>query len=378
MLAACVAILTFAMTSSSAANRDFICYWAAGHQLVNHANPYDGREILAWEKSAGFLGSRPFFMRNPPSALFLAYPLGLFGAKTGAVLWMLALLASLVASVRLLWNMHGRPKDRLHLVGYIFPPTMACLFAGQIGIFILLGVVLFLFFHQTRPYLSGCSLLLWSLKPHLFLPCIVVMLAWVLSRKAYGILLGATAAFAVALALGYLLDPAGWSHYAAMAAGERLQNEWIPTLSLMLRLAIHRRWVWLQFIPAAIGCIWAAWYFWNRRDRWSWATDGSLLLIVSVMVAPYAWFTDEAVVLPAILSSLYLAIKRGRSTVPFGLIVVLALLAVLQAVPLTSGLYIWTAPAWLAWYLYASAREPQVGRSLVAADRCRCEGAPEV
>jgi hypothetical protein len=47
LLALGVCILDFAMTSGSAANRDFVCYWAAGQQLIRHANPYDGEAILA-------------------------------------------------------------------------------------------------------------------------------------------------------------------------------------------------------------------------------------------------------------------------------------------------------------------------------------------
>jgi hypothetical protein len=45
-------ILTYAMSNSNAANRDFISYWAAGKQLIHHANPYDGPGILSLERAA--------------------------------------------------------------------------------------------------------------------------------------------------------------------------------------------------------------------------------------------------------------------------------------------------------------------------------------
>jgi hypothetical protein len=358
MLAACVAILAFAMTGNSAANRDFICYWAAGHQLANHANPYDGQEILALERSAGYVGVRPFYMRNPPYAFFLALPLGFVGAKTGAVLWMLGLLGSLVFSARMIWEMNGKPPDRLHMVGYAFAPAMACLFAGQIGLFILLGVVLFLRYHSERPGLAGYALLLCALKPHLFLPWGVVLIAWALWGRRWSILFASAIALTSALLFAFALDPAGWSHYARMAAGERLDGEWIPTLSLMFRLALYRSWLWLQFVPALSGCIWAAWYFWSRREHWSWAVNGSILLIVSVMVAPYAWFTDEAILLPAIIGALYATSDRGRLL--FGLFATAALIEVLIGTSLTSGLYLWTAPVWLLWYLSCAWRSSEL------------------
>jgi hypothetical protein len=124
-------------------------------------------------------------------------------------------------------------------------------------------------------------------------------------------------------------------------------------VSALLRVAIHRNAVWLQFLPVFAGCAWAFWYFWTRRERWDWMDGGLLLLIVSVLVAPYAWFTDEVILLPAILVGMYRASDRGRSLLPFGCIAGVALMEVLAGVQLPSGLYLWTAPAWLAWYLYA-------------------------
>jgi hypothetical protein len=132
-----------------------------------------------------------------------------------------------------------------------------------------------------------------------------------------------------------------------MANTANLQDEFIPTLSLMFRLLIHRSAVWLQFVPALISCTWALWYFWTR-ERWNWIEQGLLLLIVSVIVAPYAWFTDEAILLPVILAGLYKA--SNRLLLAFASFAAVALLEVLTGVNINSGFYLWTAPAWLAWY----------------------------
>jgi hypothetical protein len=354
MLAIGVSILAFAMRSSDAANRDYMCYWTAGQQLVRHTNPYDGAAILRLEKAYGFTGSRAALMRNPPWAFFLALPLGFLSERAGAVAWSLAIIAALMVSIRLLWIIHGRPADRLHLVGYYFPPALACLLSGQIGAFLLLGVTLFLYLHERHPYAAGAMLLLCMLKPHLFLPFGIVLLAWALTRRAYPIISGAAVALAASVAIGFLLDPHGWSHYAAAMKGESLQNEFIPTLSLMFRLAVDRQAPWLQFLPALAGIVWALWYFLKHRTHWDWMEQGSLLLLVSVMVAPYAWFTDETVVLAAIVAGLYRASNAGRSLLPFGCIAGVAVIEVLFGVITNSGFYVWTAPAWLAWYLFAT------------------------
>ena len=267
------------------------------------------------------------------------------------MLWSLALVASLMFSIRALWILNGRPAGRVHLVGYCFAPVLACLLAGQIGIFLLLGVALFLRYHETQPIAAGASLLLCALKPHMFLPFGVALCAWALYRRAYPLLLGAAGAMAGAACLGFALDPYGWQHYAAMAAHAKLQGEFIPTLSLMFRLLIHRAWIWLQLVPAVLACAWAVRFFLKHCDEWNWIEQGSLLLLVSVMVAPYAWFTDESVVLPAILCALYSWMRSGRSMLPFSVVMGAALIEVLTGTNINSGFYIWTAPAWLALWL---------------------------
>lgn len=362
-----LAVVASAMSRDSAGNRDFIAYWSAGQQLRHGKNPYDSQAILRLENAAGLTGNRPNMMLNLPDAFFLALPLGFVSARVGMVLWLVALVAGLMASVKMLWILNGRPEGRQHLLSYVFAPVLACMMAGQLGIFLLLGVVLFLFFYRTQPALAGAALLLCALKPHLFLPFGVALAAWVVAHKAYRVLAGAAAALLASSALSWLCDPHAWAEYAhMMRSTAELQQDFIPTVSMILRMAIDRNAAWLQFVPAALGCAWALWYFCTRRARWDWMQQGMLVLLVSELCAPHAWFTDEVMVLPAILAGIYRTDQEGRSLLPFGLVAGVALLEVMAQAPLTSIDYIWTAPAWLAWYLYTS-RGPRTANTAEAA-----------
>jgi hypothetical protein len=358
-----IAFVASASGRDVAGNRDFIAYWAAGQQLVHGANPYSRTAVLRLEHAQALEGARPLMMRNPPLAFFLAWPLGFVSEQLGMILWLLMLVAALMASVRMLWVLNGRPSDRLHLLGYLFAPALACLMAGQSGIVLLLGITLFLSFHRTRPFLAGSALLLCSIKPHLFVAFGVVLLVWALRRRTYALLAGAATAIAASCALSFGLDFHAWPQYARMMLSAGIQREFVPSLSELFRLAIDRGAVWLQFVAAAAACGWAIWYFWSRHDRWNWMEHGLLLLLVSVATAPYAWFTDEVVVLPAMLAALYRASGSGRPVWPFGFFSGIALVEVMERVPLTSAFYLWTMPAWIVWYLYAthgqSAREAE-------------------
>ena len=301
--------------------------------------------------------ARPKSHSVRPWPLFLPLPFGFFSAKTCLVLWLLALIAALSASLWLLWLLNGRPETLLYLFGFLFPPAVACLKAGQLGIFLLLGVVLFLYFHKTRPFLAGASLLPCALKPHLFLPVAIVLVLWVISRKAYRVLAGFSAALALSCALTLLLDNHVWSEYSQAMRTSEIMSQFVPTLSALFRFLLDRNAGWLQFLPSAAACVWALWFFWTRRDRWDWVDHASLLLLVSALCTPYAWFTDESILLPAVLSGLFQARETRRSLLPIILTAGVALFEVMADVQITSRYYLWTTPAWLACYLYATRRD---------------------
>lgn len=347
-------ILFFGMTEESAANRDFIEYWAAGQQLVHSENPYDATGILTREREVGYAGDRPKISFSPPIAFFLALPLGFVGAKAGLILWTIALLAAISLANWIIWILNGRPPNRWHLLGYVFAPVLACQMAGQLGTFLLLGVVLFLLLHRTRPLLAGAALLPCALKPHLFLPFAIALVLWSLHRRVFRVLTGFVVVLTASCVVTLSFDPVVWSQYAAMMKSTGVLDGFVPTLSAALRVLVNPNARWVQFTPEACGCIWAVWYFGTRRTQWRWTENGLLLLLVSAACTPYAWFSDEAVLLPAVMFGVYRALDSGRSLLPIGVFAGVALIEVLSVVKMTSPFYLWTVPAWFAWYLYAT------------------------
>ncbi|MGD0730922.1 MAG: glycosyltransferase family 87 protein, partial [Terracidiphilus sp.] len=271
-------------------SRDFVPFWATGQQLAHHGNPYDANDLLRIERGAGLHATgSPMFMRNPPWALPLVYPLGFLGLQVASILWSLLLLMCLVVSVRMIWIMHGRPKTQRTLLGYSFGPALLCLLNGQTSLFALLGLVLFLQLHRSRPFLAGISLWLCALKPHLFVSFGVVLIAWIVVSRSYKVLAGATLSIAASSAIAFLMDPAAWAQYSRMVKTSGMERDHIPCVSYLLRHWISPQTMWLQYLPVVLGCAWALCYFWNRRHRWDWMKDGGLVMLVSVLSAPYYW-----------------------------------------------------------------------------------------
>lgn len=347
------------LTNQNAAERDFISYWSAGQLLAQHRNPYDFAAVRALETSAGRgAGERLLVMRNPPLAFFLVAPLGYFSPKAGLIAWLFLLLGIVLLACFLMWRLEGRPDSRLHLLGIAFAPVIACMMAGQFGIFLLLGIVLFLVLVKREAHFAaGAALMFCALKPHFFVPFGVALFLWSLQRKrGWRVVAGFAAAVAASCIAAYLLDPHGWQQYARMARGGEALNDVVPTLGAQLRLLADPRAVWIQFVPEAAACLWAAWYYWTRRECWDWMDQGLMVLLVGVICSPYGFVTDEALLLPAVLAGLYRATEARRQVWPLALLDAIALAEVSFGVPIVSRGYLWTGIAWLAWYAYATGR----------------------
>jgi hypothetical protein len=229
---------------------------------------------------------------------------------------------------------------------------------------LLLGFVLFLRLHRTRPFPAGVSLWLCMIKPHLFLPFGVVLLARIVVTRSYKVLAGTLVALAASCALVYLVDPMAFSQYLQMIRTVRVEAEFIPCLSIVLRFWINEKAKWIQYVAPAIACSWSLTYYWRCRHAWDWLKEGGMLMVISIFAAPYCFIYDQGLVIPGLLQGAYLT--RSRT-----LLVILALSSIvvegelISDVKIHSAPFLWTAATWLVWYLLAtrfnktSAAEPQ-------------------
>ena len=132
-----------------------------------------------------------------------------------------------------------------------------------------------------------------------------------------------------------------------------VENEFIPCLADAMRHWFLPQATWLQYLPAALCCVWAIIYYWRRRAAWNWVTNGSPLMLVSLLAAPYCWFYDQCLAIPALMHGAY--VTRSRKLLAVLALAILVMDGEICCVPVISPLWLWTAPAWLAWYLFARA-----------------------
>lgn len=345
LLVAAGGFLLYASTLT--AKRDTIAFWAAGHLLLHHQNPYDETAMFELQRSAGFVEARPQMVRNPPFALWIALPLGGLSPFTAGMAWTLMTVLSLFASIRLLRPLLDVHQPRLLLTSYLFAPAVACVQLGQYGTVVALGVIAFLSWQRSRPFLAGASLVLAGLKPHLLLPFAAVVACWIVTERAYRVAAGAAMALGIATAVAMVFKPGIWGDYLPILAAANADMPRVPTLAAAISAVLGSPIPWFPYVPAMLACVWAVWYF-ASRSTWDWARDGLLPIVVSMWVAPYSWVSDQMVLLPAIASVLA---RRPRSLASFAVLNLFALIPLLMVIDSLSPVYAWISSGWLIWYL---------------------------
>src|SRR2546427_3211148 len=223
---------------TNVSERDSVAYWSAGQLLLHHQNPYDAGQVLELERQQGYKQNKPLVLRTPPWSLFLVLPLGLANAFWAWLLWIAVSLGALLLAMRLCWRMYGVgvPQNLFWLVGYTFAPVPACLVAGQMGIVLLLGLVLFLLWEPDRPFLAGAALILPFAKPHLLSLFWFAFLFWLVTRKKRAVAGGVFAAFVAATAASPLFYPRVFRPHPPMLYPTSPRNKIIPAFSRVLPL----------------------------------------------------------------------------------------------------------------------------------------------
>lgn len=364
--AALVAVLTHyaSRIESKLPQRDSIAYWSAAVLLIHHSDPYNNTAVLDLERKHGYENSRPLVLRTPPWSLFMILPLAFLSPLWAWVTWLAVLVFCLMAGLRLCRRLYGRddvPANALTIVAYLFAPVAACVVAGQMGLVLMLGVVLFLYLEKDRPFLAGAALIFPLAKPHLLSLLWIAFVLWVVLRRKSKVAYGLASAFVIANLIALAFDPHVFIHYRAMLVQQDISYEFIPALSGMLRLLFFRRYFWAQFVPVAIGVLWSVLYIRANWKTWNWREHGPALLVVSVLVTPYEWISDETILLPAVLQAVVFvytarnALRLGSKLAVFwfALLDLLLLLILRAQVPFSTGIYFWSSLVWFGWYFYA-------------------------
>lgn len=261
---------------------DFSKMDAVERNLTGWTEPYI---MVAWFSPIGNL-------------IFLPYTLLTFAQAT--LYWLLTNLVVMFLSVLLIWrNIVERPWIPL-IATFGFSMTLVSLFMGQVNTVEVLGLALFLYFiGSKRYYAAGISLVLTTIKPHLVILTLPLLLLDIVRHKQWRVFAGFASALIGCLLILFAFYSA-WplSFWKVVTSGMDTVRA-TPSLNGLLVVAgehVWGKWVWLAVLSLAI-LIW-----WKRGRNWDQRTLVDVSILVGLIVSPIGWSYDQVMLLLPLLS----------------------------------------------------------------------------
>lgn len=352
------AILLFPISlPAGAGDRDLQAYWSSAYlfrhgedfsdpvrlgeierSLTTHADP---ETLYSWFSPIGNVVLLPLTWLPFPRAVFY---------------WLILNILVLFSSSLLIWD-RADSRNWIPLVAALsFSMSVYSLIFGQINFLEVLGLALFLYLSKSnKPYLAGASLVLTTIKPHLVILTLPILLLDLLRKKDWKVLAG----FGVVLLFCFAILSAfipSWIQSSLVVVTSGMSNvRETPTLNGLLVLfgekAIGKA-LWL--VALLIGVLW----WWLKGKTWERRRFIDLSLTVGLIVSPIGWSYDQVMLLFPILS-LLAWVARGEFPAAVSRIIVIVLilanlLAYLMRLPSPSDVwFFWIPFLVLGLYLFA-------------------------
>jgi hypothetical protein len=292
---------------------DFVQYWSAWKLLENGQNPYDA--ILLHNTQASLSTSTPTltYSWNPPWTYTLLAPVLTLPFTLAARAWLLAQVAMLFF---IAWQ---APRAlNIRSIGTVggacavlsFIPCLYSLRYGQLGTIFALAITSFLLALNTKRYgLAGLSLIPLTLKPHLFLPCAIPGLLWLIQiprKDMRRFLVGGLGGFAVLVGITLLVAPMAltwWLEAMTQKPSSTSQlvhfKDWMThTTATALRVVSMATWgtnpTWPLMAIPLVACFGITLVILVRRPTIMWPSLAPRLLCLSLATSSYGWVYDQS------------------------------------------------------------------------------------
>lgn len=275
---------------------DFRPYWSASyllHQGQDFSDPglmdSTERTLTGWEK--------PFTMMAwfAPIGMVVLLPFTQLPFEKAAFLWLIMNILILTITALLLWRKENRKIYIPLLTIFSFPMTLLSLYVGQINILVFFGLAIYISLEKTEHhYLQGIGLALTTIKPHLVILTLPLIILDSIYKKQWKILIGF---FSFLLFCSIILFAfySTWpiSFWTLVSSGMSTIRE-TPTLSGLIAFTTGQTWGKWLWIPGLV-VLFITW--WIEKEKWNFEKIILLSIPLSLLVSPIGWGYDQIILL---------------------------------------------------------------------------------
>ena len=329
---------------------DFRPYWSASY-LLAHGQDFSNpglmdnieRTLTGWDK--------PFTMMAwfAPTGMVVLLPFTFLPFEKAAFLWLLTNILVLSATAFLLWK-DVKIKIWIPLLAvFTFPMTLLSLYVGQINTLVLFGLAVFISLKKSEyQYLRGIGLALTTIKPHLVILTLPLIILDCIYKKQWKILIGFFGSLLVCsiiLFAFYTSWPISFWHL--VSSGMNTIRE-TPTLSGLLAFVTGQTWGKWLWIPGLV-VLFTTWRI--EKDKWNTEKNIYLSLPLSLLISPIGWGYDQIILLIPILYLLEQVVNK-KTTKKLSTIIIVSLffiygISFIMRIYTPNDVWFFWAPLWV-------------------------------
>ena len=286
-----------------AGDKDLQAYWSSAYLFAHGQDFSDPARLGDIERTlTTHTGPDTLYAWFSPIGNIVLLPFTLLSFTRTASYWLVINILFLFASTLLIWGDTDRRKWIPLLAAFTFSMSIYSLIFGQINFLELLGLAMFLSLGRSgRPYLAGGSLVLTTIKPHLVILTLPILLLDLLRKREWKVLAGFAIALCVCFAILFAFYPPWMESFLVVVTSGMRNIRETPTLNgLLVILGDHviGKGIWL--IALLIGILW-----WLKSGSgWDRRRFIDLSLTVGSIISPIGWSYDQIMLLFPILSLL--------------------------------------------------------------------------
>lgn len=340
-----------------AGDRDLQAYWSSAY-LFAHGQDFSDPVKLGEIERTLTTHDEPETLYSwfSPIGNVILLPLTFIPFTRAVSYWLILNILVLFLSILLIWdNTDSRTWIPL-LAAFGFSMSVISLIFGQINFLEVLGLALFLSLSRwNKPYFAGASLVLTTIKPHLVILTLPILLLDLLRKKEWKVLAGFIAVLLLCAAILFIFYPA-WVQSSMVVVTSGMSNvRETPTVNGLLVLLgenLAGKAIWLVALLAEV--VW--WCL--RGNQWERRRFIDISLAVGLIVSPIGWSYDQLMLLFPILTLLSWVVRgalpRAMSRIVIGVLLFADLLTYLLRASTPSDVwFVWVPVVILGLYLSA-------------------------
>jgi hypothetical protein len=305
---------------------DFRPYWSSSY-LLAHGLDFSNVGLMDTIERSLTGWNQPFSMMAwfAPTGMVALLPFTLLPFDKAAFIWLMMNIFILLGVIGLLWG-NLKNKGWIPLLAvFAFPMTLLSLYVGQINILVLFGLAIYISLKKSKHhYLRGLGLALTTIKPHLVILTLPLIILDIIHKKQWKILIGFFGSLLVCSIILFAFYPS-WpvSFWNLVSSGMGTIRE-TPTISGFIAYSTGQTWGKWIWIP---GLIFAVLIWWAKKQNLNQIIMINNSLVLGLLISPIGWSYDQIVLLVPILF-LFIQIVNGNLAQKKSFIVVVVLIFV--------------------------------------------------